>query len=247
MQFIEKQAFRGIRALYGEDNFAKLQSAHVLVIGVGGIGSWCAESLCRSGVGHISLIDPDIIEITNLNRQLHTMPSTCGQYKAQVLANRLKQINPNLIIDTEETLLTEENIEEKLQDCPQYICECIDDLKAKTKIVDFLYKNKKTFIVAGGAGGRLNPQALSVGDIADSCGDALISKLRQELRKNYGYPKGGKKMHITCTFSTETPIYAPKNGYINGDLPAFGASMPVTACAGLNLAAWILDKIAKAS
>lgn len=243
MEFIEKQAFRGIRALYGDEGLARLQQASVMVIGVGGIGSWCTEALCRSGVGSLSLIDPDVIEITNLNRQLHTLSTTCGQYKAEILGQRLLQINPHLNLKIDTSLLTVENIASKLEGCPDYICECIDDLKAKAAIVDYLYKHHKTFIVAGGAGGRIDPQALHLGDLAQAQGDALISKLRQELRRNYGYPKGGKKMQIMCTYSSETPIYAPKEGYLQGDLPTFGASMTVTACAGLNLASYIIKKI----
>lgn len=243
MQFKENEAFRGIRALYGEEGFDRLKKASVLIIGVGGIGSWCTEALCRSGIGSLTLIDPDIIEITNSNRQLHTLSTTCGKYKAEILGERLKQINPKLNLKVDTSLLTVDNIDVKLENCPNYICECIDDLKAKAAVVNYLYKHNKTFIVSGGAGGRINPQALKLGDLAEATGDALISKLRQELRRNYGYPKGGAKMHITCTYSTETPIYAPKQEYMNGDLPAFGASMAVTACAGLNLAAWIIKKI----
>ena len=203
MDFNKKLAFRGIRALYGNDGFEKLQQAHVTVIGVGGIGSWATEALCRTGIGSLTLIDNDTIEITNSNRQLHTTTKTCGQSKAQVLADRLLEIN----------------------------------------VCNYMYHHNTVFIEAGGAGGRIDPTKLNIGDIATANGDALISKLRNKLRKEYGFPSNGKKFNISCTFSNEKPIYSSKEDYISGDLPAFGASMSVTATAGLLISSWIISKI----
>ena len=243
MDFNKRLAFRGIRALYGEDGFSKLQNSHVTVIGVGGVGSWCAESLCRTAVGSMTIIDSDTIEITNLNRQLHTTSSTTGLYKVDVLAQRLLDINPELKIKKLPVKLTPDNIEEILGKESGYVCECIDDIDAKTYISDYLYRKKTTFIVAGGAGGRTDPTKLKLGDVANATGDALISKLRNKLRKEYGFPSNGTKFGITCTFSNEKPIYSSKEDYLKNDLPAFGASMSVTASAGLLMASWILNKI----
>ena len=120
--------FRGIRALYGEEGFKKLQNAHVMVIGCGGVGSWITEALCRSGVGTLTLIDPDTVEIGNTNRQLHTTDLTINQYKVRALKNRLITINPEIKIHTLEITLTKENIPEILKDCPQFIADAIDDL-----------------------------------------------------------------------------------------------------------------------
>lgn len=243
MEFVPSHAFRGIRALYGNKGFSKLQNAHVLIIGVGGVGSWCTEALCRSGIGEITIIDSDKIEITNVNRQLHTTTNSCGKLKVDELGNRLLQINPVIKLHKKPTLITKENIKDVLSECPKHVCECIDDINAKAGICDFLNKNNITFITSGGAGGRINPSLLKIGDIAESSGDALISRLRNILRKDYGYPKGGKKMHITCTFSPEQPIYPPKEEYTYDDIPSFGASMAVTASAGLLMASWIIKQI----
>ena len=111
MNFDKRLAFRGIRALYGNDGFEKLQSSHVTVIGVGGIGSWATEALCRTAIGSLTLIDNDTIELTNSNRQLHTTSKTVGLGKARVLADRLLEINPLLDIEVIETKLTPENID----------------------------------------------------------------------------------------------------------------------------------------
>ena len=243
MSFEKKKAFRGIRAVYGEEGFRKLQNAHVLVIGVGGIGSWLAESLCRSAVGTLTLIDSDTIELTNSNRQLHTCTSTDGLYKTKVLTKRFLDINPNLNINTLEIKLTPENIADVLKDCPPFVAEAIDDIEAKAYVDDFLAKRKTTFIVAGGAGGRRDPRKLDIADLAAAKGNSLIARLRTILRKEYGYPKGGYKMNIPCVYTSEKPVYSEKEAYMSGDLPAFGAAMPVTASAGLMMASWIIEKI----
>jgi tRNA A37 threonylcarbamoyladenosine dehydratase len=243
MTFDVRKSFRGIRAVYGEEGFQKLQAAHVLVIGIGGIGSWLAESLCRSAVGALTLVDSDTIETTNTNRQLHTGVSTDGKYKTDVLAARFLDINPTLKVDTLKVRLTPSNISEVLKDCPKYVAEAIDDIESKAYVDDFLYKRGAEFIVAGGAGGRRDPTKLGIADLAFAKGNSLIARLRTILRREYGYPKGGIKMRIPCVYSCEKPVYSNKEAYVSGDLPAFGASMPVTAAAGLLMASWIIERI----
>lgn len=243
MSFDAKKAFRGIRAVFGEDGYEKLRNAHVLVIGVGGVGSWLSETLCRSGVGELSLIDSDIIESSNTNRQLHTSVSNEGLYKVDVLAKRFLDINPEIKLHAIKIRLTPDNISNILVDCPQYVAEAIDDIHAKAYTDHFLYKKKKTFIVSGGAGGRSDPRLLDIADISFSKGNSLITRLRTILRKEYGYPKGGVKMNIPCVYSSEKPVYSAKDAYMSGDLPVFGAAMSVTATAGLLMASWLINKI----
>lgn len=243
MTFDKRLAFRGIRALYGNDGFEKLQSSHVTVIGVGGIGSWATEALCRTAIGSLTLIDNDTIELTNSNRQLHTTSKTVGLGKARVLANRLLEINPLLDIEVIATKLTPENIDSVLEGKTDYVCDCIDDIDAKAYVCNYLFRHNATFIEAGGAGGRRDPSKLKIGDINTANGDALISKLRARLRKDYGFQSNSKKFNISCTFSNEKPIYSSKEDYLSGDLPAFGASMSVTASAGLLISSWIINKI----
>lgn len=124
-----------------------------------------------------------------------------------------------------------------------YVCDCIDDIDAKAYVCNYLFRHHATFIEAGGAGGRRDPSKLKIGDINTANGDALISKLRARLRKNYGFQSNNKKFNISCTFSNEKPIYSSKEDYLSGDLPAFGASMSVTASAGLLISSWIINKI----
>lgn len=237
------ERFRGIRALYGEDGFNKLQQAHVLIIGTGGVGSWLCEALCRSGVGKLSLIDPDIIEVGNSNRQLHTTSKTLGQNKAKTLALRLQEINPNIEIEIIDTYLTPENIDTTLKDCPLYVAEAIDDPKAKAYLVNYLVRNKRKFITAGGAGGRKDPSRLKLDDLKNVKGNALLNNLRHDLVHKYGFNKD-KKMKVACVYSDEEAVYSKQHS-TDTSLPKFGAAMAVTASCGLMMAAYLIDKIVK--
>lgn len=243
MTYDLKQMFRGIRAIYGEEGFAKLQNSHVMVIGTGGVGSWLAESLCRSAIGSLTLVDFDKVEQSNSNRQLHAAVNTVGLYKVDVLADRFLKINPEIKVNLIRERLTPDNIDNVLKDCPYYVCDAIDDINAKAYVDNYLFRHGVTFITAGGAGGRIDPRFLKIADVAEAKGDALIARLRNLLRQQYGFPKGGKKFGFSCTYSNEKPIYSSKEGYVSGDLPAFGASMAVTATAGMLAASWILRQI----
>lgn len=236
--------FRGIRALYGQEAFEKLQRAKVLVIGVGGVGSWLAESLCRSAVGHLVLIDPDTVEEGNSNRQSHTLKSNYGKNKAQALKERFLDINEDLKIEVYNSLITQDNVNEILDPiAPDFVCEAIDDLFAKAAINNYLYQHKIPFVTSGGAGGRIDPSKLKLDDISKAKGDALISQLRQVLRKRYNFPKAPHKMGIICSYSNETPKYTDPLLVEQEDLPKFGAAMVVTASAGLLIASHIIKKI----
>lgn len=237
--------FKGIIALYGQDGFEKLQKSHVLIVGVGGVGSWICESLCRSGVGTLTLLDMDTIDVSNTNRQLHTNLYNYGKYKVDALKERLELINPEIKINTIKTELTKDNIEEILKKCPLFVADAIDKLEAKAALVNYLYQNKKIFIVSGGAGGKTDPSKVHICDLSLAHGDKLLKNLRDTLRRKYNFAKGGQKMKIWCSSSSEE---VKKASLLNDDttnLPRFGASMAVTATNGLSMAAFLIDKIVK--
>lgn len=300
------ERFKGICALYGFEGFLRLQNAHVVVLGTGGVGSWIAESLCRTGVGSLTLLDFDTIELSNSNRQLHTLSSTLGQGKAETLGKRLKDINPYLQLKTMAVQITKDNVATHLAEAlgtsketltsyvkseldhiaaPQtlaqrrintfyhganediglplnvYVAEAIDDLFAKASCVDLLHRAQVPLVTSGGAGGRIDPSKVHLGDISSAKGDQLIKRLRTELRRNYGYPKGeeGKTsakgnlgcFNIWCSYSDEKPMRAHERAvsdlppeqlglYSVPTLPAFGASVTVTATCGLLLASVII-------
>ena len=238
-----KYRLRGPRALYGEDAVNKYAHSHVCIAGTGGVGSWAIEALVRTGVGHITIIDNDTIDESNTNRQLHTMQSTLGEYKAGAMSNRMKDINPDVKIDVITSLLTVDNIPGIIAgiNADVYI-DAIDDLIAKAFYIHHLHSQNKTVIISGGAGGKTNPLLVTKGDLAETAGDKLLSRLRTKLRKEYGYPGAGRKMKLTAVYSTE-PATMSKDVNSADDLPAFGAAVCVTAVVGLNIAALVLEKL----
>ena len=243
--------FRGIAALYGFEGLRRLRDSRVCLIGVGGVGSWAAESLARSGVGHLTLVDSEAIELGNINRQLHTLTSTVGRGKAGVLGERLMDINPELDLSVRRELLTKENVSSIITPETSAVSDAIDSVPDKAALIAYCVKNSIPVISAGGAGGRTDPSKIVSVDLGLSANDRLASCLRTELRSRWGFPKGaGKKFGVTLVHSTEsavlpksimseteyqelTDIYAP-------DRLRFGQSMAVTASVGLMVSAEII-------
>ena len=324
------ERFKGVCALYGYEGLLRLQDAHVIVIGNGGVGSWAAECLCRTGVGKITLLDSDAIELSNSNRQLHTLSSTIGKGKSATLGARLKDINPYLELKYLPVLITRDNVtemmaqalevepallrnsmESELNNLPDpallaselftlndqlrqltakstagvvtaatsapaatsgqaaapttadeyagvsagatagghasnaahaakddkatgkgegtspnkakakehnaarpaivnralptnvLVVEAIDDLMAKAAVVDCLHRARIPLLTSGGAGGRMDPSRIRLGDVSTAKGDQLIKRLRIELRRHYGYPKGNEDEHKSSAVSKE--------------------------------------------
>ncbi len=126
-----ERRFAGVAKIYGEDSFSHYEKSHVMVIGIGGVGSWAVEALARSGVGELSLVDMDVVAASNINRQLPAMSTTLGHEKIAVMAERCHAINPRIKINLIDDYLTPENIKEILAGNPDLILDCIDDVKAK--------------------------------------------------------------------------------------------------------------------
>lgn len=235
----ERERFKGSLLLFGEEGYLKLKHAHVMVLGVGGVGSPCAEALCRCGVGEISLYDCDEIELSNTNRQLHTLSSTLGHKKTAALKSRLMDINPYLVCHEHPIFVTRDNIDEALKDSPLYCAECIDDIEAKAAAAAYLKAHDKIFVVSGGAGGRVDPTRLKLADLGQAHGDGLISHLRTILRRDYGFGAGCSKFAIMCSYSDEKPRYHEDEL----GRKSFGALMAVTASAGLLISSYLISKI----
>ena len=174
--------FAGVAKVYGEDAFAHYERSHVMVIGIGGVGSWAVEALARSGVGELTLVDMDVVAASNINRQLPAMSSTLGHEKIAVMAERCKQINPRIKINLIDDYLTPENIAELLASQPDVILDCIDDVKAKFALMLYCRFNKMQLIVSGGAGGKLDPLKIRVADLSKTEQDPMLAKLRSQLR-----------------------------------------------------------------
>lgn len=206
--------FGGIGRLYGASGLNILRNSRMAVIGIGGVGSWAAESLARSGVGTIILMDLDDICITNTNRQIHALGTTIGQPKTEAMAARVKAINPDAEVITLNSFYTPANAEKLLETKPDVIIDAIDSLIPKAHLIASCYREKHPLVTCGGAGGRIDPSKIELADLSRTRGDPLLSSLRYKLKKDYGLPLGEKarKLKIPCVFSQETPVYPTCDG-----------------------------------
>lgn len=199
--YVLHRRFDRMARLVGEPAMQKLFETHVMVIGLGGVGSWAAESLVRSGVGRITLVDFDEVCITNTNRQLQAMQGCVGKKKAVLLAERLQKINPQVKVEAEVKFYNEETSDELMAKNPDIILDAIDNLTAKAHLLNRCREEDRVVICCGGAGGRLNPMAFVSADLSETHTDQFLAQLRKMLRQKYDFPE--MNFGIPTIFSTE--------------------------------------------
>lgn len=251
--------FGGITRLYGDQGLQRLQKSHVVVVGVGGVGSWTVEALARNAVGRLTLVDLDNVAESNVNRQIHALDGQFGMAKVTAMAKRVKQINPAAIVNEVEDFITPENLVTTLEAVGQspvdVVLDCTDDIKAKVSLADYCVKHSWSFFVSGSAGGRLDPTRMRCADLAEVQGDKLLAKMRQQLRKFYGFPaaneKKVKRFGVPCVYSDE-PVIKPDavcDAEVSGaavtglNCAGYGSSVSVTAPFGFALAQLAIDTI----
>jgi len=247
--------------LVGDANMAKLFSSHVMVIGLGGVGSWAAESLARSGVGRLTVVDFDDICITNANRQLHALQGLVGKKKAEVMGERLSRINPQGVITPLVQFYDEKTADSLLALKPDFVCDCIDNLTAKAHLIASCRKLGIPVISATGAAARLDPLQVKLSDLSESHTDPLASQLRKILRTRHDFPREGS-FGVPCVFSDETPMQPVDLHYDQGQgfkcvCPQgqnnmhscdrrnviYGNASFVTGTFGLAMAGWVVRSI----
>ena len=197
--------FAGIGRIYGEQGLIRLNQSHVAVVGVGGVGSWVVESLARSGVGRITMIDPDDICISNMNRQLPALSTTIGRPKVEVLKERLLQINPNLKVDIITDWFTSQTSEELLVPNYDFVVDAIDSLSNKALLLANCLKKNMKVVTVGGAGGKTDPTKIKICDLKDTTVDPLLKQVRKRLRNTYGM-NGQVNYGIFAVYSNEHPV-----------------------------------------
>ncbi|MGX4643358.1 tRNA cyclic N6-threonylcarbamoyladenosine(37) synthase TcdA [Massilia sp. SYSU DXS3249] len=246
--------FGGIARLYGERALERFRTAHVCVIGVGGVGSWIVEALARSAIGHLTLIDLDNVAESNINRQIQALTSTIGQPKIEALRDRIAQINPFCKVTLVEDFIDPDNLVQMIEGKGfDYVVDAIDSVKAKAALIAYCRDKALPLVVIGGAGGQLDPTKIEVRDLARTEQEPLLKKVRKLLRAQYGFSRGEKqKYHIDAVFSME-PLRYPEEGdaceigsSVTGlNCAGFGSSMVVTASFGMIAAGHLLRKMAE--
>jgi tRNA A37 threonylcarbamoyladenosine dehydratase len=246
-----QRRFGGLERLYGMDGAAAIRRAHVAVVGIGGVGSWTAEALARSGVGALTLVDLDHIAESNINRQVHALEPTLGQAKVLAMRERIAQIHPRCRVNAVEEFVEPGNWPQLLPEGVDAVIDACDALKAKAAMADWARRHKVLFITCGAAGGKRLAHRVDVEDLADTTHDPLLAQLRYRLRKFHGAPRDGRRIGIPCVFSREPVAPPDPSCNIEGDgslnCHGYGSVVSVTATFGHCAAGWVLDRIAARS
>ena len=226
-----EQRFGGIGRLYTPEGLARLRQAHVCVIGIGGVGSWVVEALARSGVGQITMIDMDDICVTNINRQLPALSGNIGKLKTEVMAERVKLINPECVVNIIDDFISPDNQAEYLNRGYDYVIDAIDSVKTKAAMIAY--------------------SKIQIADLSKTIQDPLLAKVRSVLRKDFNFTQNPqRKFAVDAVFSSQ-PLIFPKMGEgcevsatmncANG----FGAATMITATFGFFAVSRVIDKLLK--
>lgn len=244
--------FGGVARLYGEHGAARLRDANVCVIGIGGVGSWVAEALARTGVGGITLIDLDMVAESNTNRQIHALEENFGKAKVEAMAERIRSINPECAVTCIDDFLTPDNVGMLISSAFDFVIDAIDQVRAKTALIAYCKQQRIPIIVGGAAGGQVDPTRITSCDLSLTTQDPLLAKVRSSLRREFNFSREkGKKFGVTAVFSTEPLRYPDKLGACDTN-PApqglncagFGSAVCVTSVFGMVAASVAINRIA---
>lgn len=234
--------FTRLDMLIGDDGLNKLINSHVVILGVGGVGSFSAEAIARSAVGTITLCDHDTVSISNINRQLVALSSTVGKKKVEIARDRIKDINPNCNVLAYDTFVDASTIETIIPKGTTFVIDAIDTVKSKIEVIEYCKKNDIKIISAMGAGNKLDPTRFKVADISKTSVCPLAKVIRHELKK-----RNIKKVPVV--FSDELPIKSPQDNvdavHSRRHIPGSTAFTPSTA--GLILASYVVNTICSES
>ena len=244
-----QRRFGGLERLYGVQGAARIRAAHVVVVGIGGVGSWTAEALARSGVGTLTLIDLDNVAESNINRQIHALTDTVGKAKVEAMRERVAQINPACVVQCIEDFVEPANWPDILPADVDAVVDACDQIKAKLAMAQWARRHKRLFISVGAAGGKRLAHKVEVDDLSQATHDPLLAQLRYRLRKEFNAPKEGKKMGVTVVFSRESVAQPDASCQLqnsDGSLncSGYGSVVAVTATFGQCAAGWVLNEIA---
>ena len=238
-----ERRFGALRRLYGDAGYAHLRTLRVAVVGLGGVGSWAAEALVRSGVAGVVLIDFDHIAESNINRQVQALGSTVGQAKGEALRARFADIHPGCAVQVVDDFATADNWPAILPVPVDAVIDACDQVQAKRTLAAWALQTSTPFVSVGAAGGKRQAQKVDADDLALATHDPLLAALRQRLRKEHGAPRSGP-IGLRCVFSRESVVQPPDDGCaIDGSLNChgYGSSVMVTATFGMVAAAQAVD------
>ena len=251
MEMDRERRFGGVSRLYGADGAARLRQANVCIVGIGGVGSWSAEALARTGIGRLTVIDLDMVAESNTNRQIHALGDIYGKAKVDAIANRIVAINPECAVTCIEDFITPDNVAGIIDQRYSVVIDAIDQVRAKAAMIAHCRRINRPIIVAGAAGGQIDPTQVSIADLSQTVQDPLLAKVRSLLRKDYGFPRDTKKkFKVSAVFSTEQLRYPANDtacdtgvGPAGLNCAGFGSTVCVTSVFGMVAAAEAIKQI----
>lgn len=209
--------FGGIGRLYGASALPRLRAAHVAIVGLGGVGSWVAEALARTGIGTLTLIDLDEVCVSNVNRQIPALDGQIGRAKVDVMAERIRAIAPESRVHSHLEFYTEDSAERLLPSGgphPDVLIDAIDAVANKVRLIVHGRRLGIPLVICGGAGGRRDPTQVRISDLAHVTHDPLAREVRKRLRQEHGFPRGDQKFQLDCVWSSEVAVFPQKDGSV---------------------------------
>jgi len=242
------ERFEGVERLYGVGSVARLAQAHVCVIGVGGVGSWAAEALARSGVGRLTLIDADEVCVSNTNRQLHALDGEFGKSKVGVMAARMHAINPTLRLEAIERFLTPSTLDELLDRGYDVVLDACDAFRVKLETIAWCRRRKLPIVTVGSAGGRTDATQIRVRDLSRTEHDAMFSLIRKKLRADFNFPRNPQRYFgVAAVYSLQNVQYPQPDGTVCGTRPPGGDALNLACGSGLGAATHVTGTFAFAA
>jgi tRNA A37 threonylcarbamoyladenosine dehydratase len=237
LETLAARRFGGVARLYGEAGARRIASAHAVVVGVGGVGSWVAEALARCGIGRLTLIDLDHVSESNVNRQVHALDSTLGASKVATMAARIADISPDTVVVQIDDFVTVDTVDALLAADADVVVDAIDAPRAKAALIATCVVRGVPVVACGGAGGRVDPLALRRTDLADAKGDALLASVRARLRRDHAFPRErGVRFGVDAIWSPAPTGGARPESPSEAGMPlacsGYGSVVMVTAAMG---------------
>ena len=233
-----KDRFGGIDRLYGSGALARLSDSHVVVVGIGGVGSWAVEALARSGVGRLTLIDADDLCVSNTNRQLPALEGQYGRAKIEAMAERCRAINPRIVLDLKPQFLTPGNLDALLGGGSDLVLDACDSFRTKVEAIAYCRRRKQPVLTVGSAGGRSDVTQIRVRDLSRTEHDAMLSLIRKKLRGEFNFPKNHDRYFgVPAVYSLENVRYPQADGSVCGIRPQLGKDEALKLDCGAGLGA----------
>ncbi|HEX7815707.1 tRNA threonylcarbamoyladenosine dehydratase [Dyella sp.] len=245
---LQTERFAGVERLYGVGSLERFAQAHVAVIGVGGVGSWAAEALARTGVGSLTLIDADEVCVSNTNRQLHALDGEFGKPKVGVIAQRAQAINPAIRLEAIERFLTPSTLDDLLDRGYDVVLDACDAFRVKLEAIAWCRRRKLPMVTVGSAGGRTDPTQVRVRDLSRTEHDAMFSLIRKKLRQDFGFPRNPDRYFgVSAVYSLQNVQYPQPDGSVCGTRPPGGDALNLACGGGLGAATHVTGAFAFAA